>query len=201
MKDVSSIKNIGQLIQQKRSQFLVLAVVVIVAAIWSAMFITSSTYKTLDQRTQEVASQLKCPVCLNESVADSPSLLAQQMRAVIREQLRTGKSEQEVIQYFARSYGDSIIGLPPWQGFALLAWLVPIVLLLGGSWLLFFVLRDWSTFAPAFAVRQSDGEGREGTVLDEGRVDEEGLEHYRELLEQELATDDLLFAHPRMEAK
>src|SRR5713226_3009508 len=133
-----------QRIGQRRAQFLVLAVVILIAALWSGMYIRSSSQKTLDQRVQDVASQLECPICQNESVASSPSLLAQQMRMVIRQQLQSGKSEQEVIQYFARSYGDQIVGTPPWQGFSLLAWLVPIILLLGGAVLLWFTLRDWS---------------------------------------------------------
>src|SRR5437867_3436298 len=99
---------------------------VIVALTWSFTILTHPPTPTLDQRVHDVASQLKCPICQGESVADSPSLLAQQMRGVIREQLQSGKSEQEVIQYFQSSYGDQIVWSPSWQGFTLLAWLVPI---------------------------------------------------------------------------
>jgi len=189
-----------QRIVQRRAQFLVLAVVILMAALWSAMYISSSSQKTLDQRVQDVASQLECPICQNESVASSPSLLAQQMRMVIRQQLQSGKSEQEVIQYFARSYGDQIVGTPPWQGFSLLAWLVPIALLMGGVVLLWFTLRDWSTHAssPAPATKEA---APSGGKADPEHIDDAELEHYRVQLERELAEEDPLFARPRMEGQ
>src|SRR5438445_1510590 len=118
--------------KQKRSLFIAIAVVAIVAAIWSYVFLQNPPQETLDQRVHDVASQLKCPVCQGESVADSPAQISQQMRGIIRQQLKAGKSEQEVIQYFRNSYGDQIVWSPPWQGFTLLAWLVPICLMLGG---------------------------------------------------------------------
>jgi cytochrome c-type biogenesis protein CcmH len=189
-----------QRIVQKRAQFLVLAVVILVAALWSAMYISSSSQKTLDQRVQDVASQLECPICQNESVASSPSLLAQQMRMVIRQQLQSGKSEQEVIQYFARSYGDQIVGTPPWQGFSLLAWLVPIALLWGGTVLLWFTLRDWSTHASSLAP-VTKGAAPAGENADPEPIDDAELEHYRVQLERELAEEDPLFVRPRMEGQ
>src|SRR5438093_10225890 len=115
--------------KQQRLLLIFIAVVAIVAATWSYVFLQNPPRQTLDQRVQHIASQLKCPICQGESVADSPSQLAQQMRGVIRRQLQEGKSEQDIIRYFQTSYGDQIVWLPPWQGFTLLAWLVPIGLL------------------------------------------------------------------------
>src|SRR5438309_7699803 len=135
--------------RRRRSLFIALAMVAILAAVWSYVLLQHPPQQTLDQRVQAIGAQLKCPVCQGESVADSQSQLAQQMRGVIRQQLQAGKSEQEVIQYFRSSYGDQIVWSPPWQGFSLLAWLVPIGLLLAGIILLFFVLRDWRALAPA----------------------------------------------------
>src|SRR2546427_4046233 len=162
--------------RQRRPLILVLAVASIVAATWFYVFLHNPAQQTLDQRVHDVAAQLKCPVCQGESVADSPSQLAQQMRGVIRQQLQSGKSEQEVIQYFRTSYGDQIIWLPPWQGFTLLAWLVPIGLLLAGIILLFFVLRDWRTPSPG------------GSMSDDSElanVDEADLAIYRSQLRSE----------------
>lgn len=171
--------------------FLLLAVVAIIGAIWSFMILTSTHTETLDQRVHTVASQLKCPICQGESVADSPSQLAQQMRAVIRQQLQSGKSEQQIIQYFADRYGTGIVWSPPWQGFALLAWLVPIALLLAGGILLFTVLRNWR-------VRSSVALSDDDPEL--ANVDESELERYRAEIEDELAASDPIFARPRMEA-
>jgi cytochrome c-type biogenesis protein CcmH len=178
--------------KQKRPLLIMLAVVAIVAATWSYVLLQNPPRQTLDQRVQQVAAQLKCPVCQGESVADSPSLISQQMRGVIRQQLQSGKSEQEVIAYFQARYGDQIVWSPPWQGFALLAWLVPIVLLLGGLLLIAFVLRDWRSVS-------SSEIGSHDTELT--NIDEADLAGLRVLLEQELAADDPIFArHTGMEA-
>jgi cytochrome c-type biogenesis protein CcmH len=170
---------------QRRPLFIALAVLTIVGAVWSFVFLQNPPQPSLDQRVHDVASQLRCPVCQGESVADSPSQLSQQMRGVIRQQLQSGKSEQEVIQYFRTSYGDQIVWSPPWQGFTLLAWLVPIGLLLAGIILLFFVLRDWRALAPASSTAGDP---------EPSSVDEVDLAFYRAQLEQELAADDPIFA-------
>src|SRR3989475_7709338 len=175
--------------RQRRPLILVLAVASIVAATWFYVFLHNPAQQTLDQRVHDVASQLKCPICQGESVADSPSLLAQQMRGVIRQQLQSGKSEQEVIQYFQDRYGSQIVWSPPWQGFALLAWLVPIALLLGGALMLFFILRGWHRMARSSPTGEDDPEL--------ANVDEAELKRYRAQLERELAADDPLFAPQR----
>jgi cytochrome c-type biogenesis protein CcmH len=185
---------------RRRAQYLVLAVLLVIVAIWSAMFIRTSTQKTLDQRVQEVASQLKCPICQNESVADSPSSLAQQMRMVIRQQLQEGKSEQEIVQYFERSYGDKIINTPPWQGFYLLIWLVPIALLLSGIVLVWLTLRDWSSqTVPASSTPSPTNSAEEDTASSAFEDDE--FAAYRVQLERELAEEDPLFARPGLEGR
>ena len=174
----------------KRSLLVILAVVAILGAIWSYVLITTPPQKTLDQEVQDVGSQLKCLVCQGESVADSPALLAQQMRTIIRQQLQSGKSEQDVIQYFQSRYGDRILYAPPRQGFNLLAWLVPIAMLLGGALLLFFIVRDWHKSSRPAAAEE---------VSDLANLDEADLKRYRQQLEQELAADDPLFARTRIE--
>lgn len=153
--------------RKRRSLLLGIAVIAIVGSIWSYMLITAPPQGTLDQRVHDVASQLKCLVCQGESVADSPATLSQQMRALIRQQLQSGKSEQEVIQYFVSRYGDRILWSPPWQGFTLLAWFVPIGLLLAGVLLLFFILRNWQ--------RVRTGEMNVRRILEEGMIHKQGL--------------------------
>jgi cytochrome c-type biogenesis protein CcmH len=169
--------------KQRRTLLLLLGIVLLVAAFWSFLSL-NATHKTLDQKVYEVGSQLKCPVCQSESVADSPALIAQQMRGVIRQQLQSGKSEQQVVQYFINTYGEQIVWSPPWQGFTLLAWLVPIALVLLGAAILFFTLRGWRTIAPE-TVNED-----EKALAD---IDEPEMERYRMQLEQELAADDSLF--------
>jgi cytochrome c-type biogenesis protein CcmH len=173
--------------KQRQPLFLLLALLAVIAAIWSFMILAGARNETLDQRVRDVASQLKCPVCQGESVADSPSTISQQMRAVIRQQLQSGKSEQEIIQYFVDRYGEQIVWSPPWQGFTLLAWLVPIALLLFGAFLLFTVLRSWRT-APVTRLAGDDN----AELAD---VDAADLERYRAQIEDELAASDPIFAN------
>src|SRR5947208_7072143 len=142
--------------KKRQSLLLFLGVVAIISSIWLYTLLVSPSKQTLDQRVHDVASQLKCLVCQGESVADSPATLSLQMRGVIRQQLQSGKSEQEVVQYFVSRYGDRILLSPPWQGLTLLTWLVPIALMVGGVLLVFFFLRTWQLHAnngPDAAVR------------------------------------------------
>jgi cytochrome c-type biogenesis protein CcmH len=173
--------------KQRQPLFLLLALLAVIAAIWSFMILTAARNETLDQRVHDVASQLKCPVCQGESVADSPSMISQQMRAVIHQQLQSGKSEQEVIQYFVDRYGEQIVWSPPWQGFTLLAWLVPITLLLVGAFLLFTVLRTWRIASSNRPTGDDDAEL--------AHIDAADLERYRSQIEEELAASDPIFAH------
>ena len=171
----------------------ILVAAAILAAIWSYVMIATPPQKTLDQKVQDVASQLKCPVCQDESVADSPSLIAQQMRGVIRQQLQSGESEQQVVSYFVSRYGQQILWSPPWQGFSLLAYLVPFGLFIGGCVLLFFILRDWSAsslFQAGTATRDGDKDSQSET----DNLDEADFALYRQQLEAELAADDPIFA-------
>lgn len=174
-------------IGQQRPFLIAIAVAAIVSAVWFYVFFSTSPQQTLDQRARDVGEQLRCPVCQGESVADSPSGIAQQMRGVIREQLREGKSEQQIIQYFQDRYGNQIVWSPQWQGFAMMAWLVPIVLVSGGFILLFFVLRNWHKAIPVGTPTANEVEIED--------IDERELARYRARLERELAEEDPIFMH------
>src|SRR5215469_3052660 len=165
--------------KQQRPLLIILAILALLGAIWSFMILNAARNETLDQHVHDIASQLKCPVCQGESVADSPSTISQQMRAVIRQQLHSGKSDQEIIQYFVDRYGEQIVWSPPWQGFTLLAWLVPIALLLFSASLLFTVLRNWRR-APSIQPTDTDDP-------ELANIDAAELELYRAQIEDELA--------------
>jgi cytochrome c-type biogenesis protein CcmH len=103
----------------------------------------------LEARTTAVASTLRCPVCQGESIQDSPSELAQDMRALVREQLRSGRTPEEVRAYFVGRYGEWILLEPKMTGLNILLYVFPVVLVLGGLALVAVLVRKWSSPAPS----------------------------------------------------
>jgi cytochrome c-type biogenesis protein CcmH len=172
---------------RKRSFWVGLALVLGVAVVWTVTVVQASRPKTLDQRTYEVASQLQCPVCHGESVADAPSPLAQEMRSLIREDLSRGMSEQQVIAYFHQQYGDQILETPPTSGFTLLIWLGPLLVLLFGATILVRVVRDSRRhLAVAGPQAESEQAADDPTARDATDLSPEERERYQALLVAEM---------------
>lgn len=86
----------------------------------------------LQEQTWAIAGKLACPVCAGQSVKDSGAELAVQMRAAIAEQLRRGRSEDEVIEFMVERYGEEILLDPPKSGPQLWAWIGPVAIVAGG---------------------------------------------------------------------
>jgi len=105
----------------------------------------------LEALTKSVASQLRCPVCQGLSIQDSPSELSQQMRTVVKEQLATGKSPQEVKDYFISKYGEWILLEPQAHGFNVLVYALPALLVIGGAVFLVIIVKKWTAAAPVAA--------------------------------------------------
>ena len=99
---------------------------------------------SLEARTSAIASTLRCPVCQGESIQDSPSELSQQMRAVVRDQLRAGKTPDEVRAYFVSRYGEWILLQPKMTGLNILLYVLPVVLVVGGLILIVILVRKWT---------------------------------------------------------
>ncbi len=93
-----------------------------------------------DEAVRRVASQLRCVVCQNLSVADSPSEMARQMRDLIRERLAQGESDEQVIRYFEARYGPWVRLSPTnW-----LVWVLPFAGLFLGLGVVLLVTVRWS---------------------------------------------------------
>jgi cytochrome c-type biogenesis protein CcmH len=87
----------------------------------------------LDARTNDIGGLLRCPVCQGLSVADSPSSMARNMKAEVREKLAAGYDQEQILVYFERSYGEFVRLEPPMRGVNWLVWFGPIAVLVGGA--------------------------------------------------------------------
>jgi cytochrome c-type biogenesis protein CcmH len=75
----------------------------------------------------EISNKLNCPVCEGQSVRDSNSQLARDMRRTVQERLDQGYTEEEVYDYFVDRYGVGILREPPRSGFFLTLWWAPVI--------------------------------------------------------------------------
>ena len=92
----------------------------------------------VEERLMKLAKELRCLVCQNETLADSRADLAVDLRGQIREQMKAGKSDKEIVAYLTERYGKFILYNPPIDPTTYLLWFGPFVLLLAG---LFFLFR------------------------------------------------------------
>ncbi|RKG85645.1 cytochrome c-type biogenesis protein [Corallococcus terminator] len=92
-----------------------------------------------EARVQVLAKKLRCAVCQGLSVADSPSSMARAQLDKVRELVSDGKTDEEIVDYFVARYGEWVLLEPRAEGFNWFVWLGPVVLVLGG---LFVILRQ-----------------------------------------------------------
>lgn len=82
-----------------------------------------------ERRFRELAGELRCTVCQNQSLADSDAPLAQDLRDQLFQMLQDGRSDTEIRQYMVDRYGDYVLYRPPLAGHTILLWGGPLVLL------------------------------------------------------------------------
>jgi len=109
----------------------------------------------------EVASQLRCVVCQNLSVADSPSEMANQMREIVRQRLAAGETPEQVIRYFVDRYGEWILLSPAPHGLNLLVWIAPALAVLVGLAIVASLIRRWTRPAHPAPAQPVDAALRE----------------------------------------
>lgn len=111
---------------------------------WTAI---AAAQDVTDDDVNRVAQQLYCPTCESVPVDVCPTQVCQDWRVEIRSQLTEGRSDEEILNYFADRYGEGVLANAPTSGFGLLLWLAPLLIVaLGG----FAFWRTMST------LRQND---------------------------------------------
>jgi cytochrome c-type biogenesis protein CcmH len=102
----------------------------------------------LEKRMVNLAQNLRCLVCQNESLASSRSDLAKDLRQEVREQMKKGMTDQQIIDYLVSRYGDFVLFDPPMKSYTILLWYGPFALLLIGLVGLVLQLRKRKNTVP-----------------------------------------------------
>ncbi len=87
----------------------------------------------IERRLKDLAEELRCLVCQNQTIADSNAPLALDLRNQIRAQIAQGRSDEQIRAYMVERYGDFVLYKPPFKANTALLWLAPALLLLGGG--------------------------------------------------------------------
>jgi len=95
-----------------------------------------------NKRAVQLAEELRCLVCQNQTIADSNAELAVDLRRQIREQIAQGRSDGQIVDYMVERYGDFVLYRPPVKASTWFLWLGPFVLLLAGLAFFFFKLKQ-----------------------------------------------------------
>lgn len=100
------------------------------ATAWAKEAAPAAADPVMERRAMDLAAELRCLVCQNQTIADSNAELAVDLRNQIREQLNAGKTNDQIIDFMVARYGDFVLYRPPFKTTTALLWAGPFVLLL-----------------------------------------------------------------------
>lgn len=124
-----------------------------------------------DDQVNAIAKQLYCPVCENVPLDVCPTQACAQWRALIRDKLSAGWTENQIKDYFVQQYGDRVLATPPARGLNWLAYIIPPVAFLAGAFILYRAFQAWKRPLPTAASEKASN----GPPADEyiARLEEE----------------------------
>src|ERR671913_77543 len=123
-----------------RSRFIAILFFTFFAIAANAQPVTDEA--VVEERLAKLSHELRCLKCRNQTLAESPAGLAEDLRREIRVQIRAGKSDQEILAFLTQRYGDFILYRPRITATTYLLWFGPFVLLLAGLALLFRYIKQ-----------------------------------------------------------
>ena len=103
----------------------------------------------LETRARDVSQNLRCLVCQNQSIDDSDAELARDLRLLVRERIKAGDTNTQVIDYVVSRYGDFVLLKPPFKAGTIVLWVGPVLAFIGGmiALVLYFRRRHQITVA------------------------------------------------------
>jgi cytochrome c-type biogenesis protein CcmH len=107
----------------------------------------------MEKRIAGLANELRCLVCQNQTIADSNAPLAVDLRGQIREQVKRGASDREILDFMTARYGDFVLYRPPLKAATIALWAGPFLLLAAGLW---FLLRRIRRRGKAAEISEED---------------------------------------------
>lgn len=109
---------------------------------------------------QDIAGELMSPACPGRTLINCTSGQSEQWRQLIQQQLANGKSKDDVLKYFVEMRGEEILASPPKKGFALMAWLLPLFVVVNGVGLIIAFTFRWVRKHRALdTVQETSSEG------------------------------------------
>ncbi len=151
-------------------RLLVLALMLCAAAAFAQVARPLAEDEAVEHRLNAIAEELRCLVCQNESLAGSRADLALDLRRQIREQIKAGRSDDEILAYMTDRYGDFIRYRPPLKGTTLALWVGPFALLAAAAGGLAWYVRRRRTRVATPGL-SPDEEARVARLLGEARDD------------------------------
>jgi cytochrome c-type biogenesis protein CcmH len=133
-----------------------LILLIIVCSGWATAQGIVKEDAAFERRVQALSEELRCLVCQNQSLADSHADLAVDLKNQVREKLKQGASEKDVIAFMTERYGDFVLYRPPLKATTYLLWFGPGLLLLSGLVALFVRLRRRAAIAAEPALTPSE---------------------------------------------
>ena len=90
-----------------------------------------------EKRAREISKNIRCMVCQNQSIDDSVSPLAKDLRILIRKKILEGKNDKEIYKFFTDRYGDFILLKPPFKLNTIFLWFMPLIFFIIGLFIIF----------------------------------------------------------------
>jgi cytochrome c-type biogenesis protein CcmH len=126
----------------------------------------------LEGRARAISHELRCMVCQNQSIDDSEAPLARDLRLLVRERLKAGDSDGQVLDYMVARYGEFVLLRPRMSWHTAILWGAPLAIFIAGLFAIgFSVLRRSGEPAPPEAIALSEAERRKLNAIAQSQVD------------------------------
>ena len=160
-------------------------VAISVPLLWLATGCVYEDDLTTDQRAYQLSQQLMCPVCDGQTLDQSQAQLSLDMQAVIERKIEEGESNAEIRDYFVARYGEVVLASPNAGGFNIIAWVMPVIIFVGGA------LLVGNAFLNMRRKRREEASGNEVEESTESALEPmrpgEVMDEYLERADREIA--------------